>query len=219
VAGILLAALLCFAFFSLPSLVKYAGAVLTFVPAQLGLMDAVTPDEVMPVDMSASPTSLAFGKPGKYALFTDSYDLLVINDAVVAAQGKPWFRLVSESEGEIEITLVQRGMALYDTPFAKGRPVAHFEIVEHGTYSMIHPARPTQAFVVPDYTFGSEAWIAFLMVLQGLILALLLWRWWRARQARRKAAALAWRSKFSRPPKDQRHSAGGDGEAFSPKSR
>jgi len=218
-AGILLATLLCFAFFSLPILLKYAGAVLTFVPGQLGLIDVVSPDEVMAVDMSTSPTAVSLDEPGKYALFTDNYDLLVVNDAVVAAQGKPWFRLIGEREQEIRITLVARGMALYDTPFAKGRPVAHFEIVEHGTYSMIHPARPAYAYIVPDYTFGQEAWIVLMMVLEGILAAALFWRWWRARQARRKAAARAWREKFARPPKGRDRAVGGDGEVFSPKSR
>jgi hypothetical protein len=218
VAGILLATLLCFTFFSLPSLVKYTGAVLTFLPTQLGLMDVVSPDEVMSVDMSASPTAVSFKKPGKYSLFTDNYDLLVVNDAIAAARGKPWFSLTSASEHEIGVTLVERGMALYDTPFAKGRPVAHFEIAERGIYSMIHPARPDHVYIVPDYTFGQEAWIVTLMSLQGLILAYILGRWWKARQARRKAAELAWRSKFSRSPKGEDRSSGGDGEAFSPKS-
>jgi hypothetical protein len=218
VLGFLLAGLLCIGVVALPTLVKYAGAVLTFIPAQLRLIRVVTPGEVMPVDMSTSPTSLSFGKRGAYTLFTDNYDLLVINDAVAAAGHKPWFKVLNADGDEVDITLVERGMALYDTPFARGRPVARFEIARSGTYSMIHPTRTDYVYLVPDYTFGNEGWIMFLMVLQVAAIVFILWRWWNTRQARSRAVKAAWKDRFSRPlpPKPRKPS---DGESFNPGAR
>ena len=165
--GILLAALVLAAFAILPTLFKWTGAILTFVPGQLGLIHVVSPAEVQAVDMSTSPTRIAFDKAGRYALFTQNYDLLVINDAVLAAKAKPWFRLTPEYGQEITVTLVDRGMAIFDTPFAGGRPVARFEISEPGTYTMLHPTRRDLVYIVPDYTFGDEGWIGFWILLQA----------------------------------------------------
>ena len=41
--------------------------------------------------------------------------------------------------------VVTGGMAIYDTPFAGGRPVARFEISEPGSYMMMHPTRAASA--------------------------------------------------------------------------
>ena len=189
VAGIGVSIVLCLAFFWLPGFVKWPGAALTFIPSRLGLIDVVSPREVLPVDMSASPTRVVIQKPGRYALFTGNYDLLVINDAVIAAKAAPWFRLVDEADGEVEIELVERGMALFDTPFAEGRPVALFEITVAGAYSMFHPTRQDSVYIVPDYTFGREAWIVFLMLSQALIVALVLLYFLRRRLGRNRIRA------------------------------
>jgi hypothetical protein len=180
--GFLLFVLLCSAFFALPSLVKWGGSVFTFIPAQLGLIDVVKPAEVRPVHMGDNPTALTFDRPGRFALFTQNVDLLVINDAVVAAHSKPWIRLVASDRREVPITLVERGMAFFDTPFAKGRPVARFEIKTPGTYDMFHPTRDDFTYIVPDYTFGREGPIVFWMLLQGVLVAVGLWYWMRKRK-------------------------------------
>jgi hypothetical protein len=173
--------LLCTAFFALPNLVKWGGAVFTFLPAQLGLIDVVAPAEVRPVHMGQNPTAITFDQPGKFALFTQNFDLLVINDAVVAAHSKPWIKVVASDGREVPVTLVERGMSFFDTPFAKGRPVALFEITEPGTYNMRHPTRDDFTYIVPDYTFGREGWIIFWMLLQLAIVAAGAWYWMRKR--------------------------------------
>ena len=123
VGGIGLFVLVCAAFAALPNLVKWAGAALTFIPGQLGLIDVVHGSEVMPVDMTSNPTPVSFAGAGDYLLYTSNYDLLVINDAVAAVHAKPWFRLTDEAGEEVSITLVERGLAVFDTPLASGRPV------------------------------------------------------------------------------------------------
>lgn len=172
-AGIAAFVILLIAFLSIGSLIKFLGATLTFIPAKLGLIQVVTRQELIPVDMSAPQTSIAIKKAGRYALFTDNYDLLVINDAVVASDAKPWLKItpVDPNRTEIGVNLVKRGLAIYDTPVVKGRPVATFEITEPGEYTLTHPTRPTVAYILPDYTTGNENWIIFLMILQVIILA------------------------------------------------
>lgn len=171
-AGFSLGILLLLAFFNLPVLFKYTGAVLTFIPAKLGLIQVVRSQDVMPVDITTSPTSIAFEKPGDYVLYTDNYDLLVINDAVVEAGEKAWFKIETEDAESIDVTLVSRGMAIYDTPLAKGRPVALFKITNPGTYIWTHPSRPTLAYIVPDYTSGKENWITFLIIAELVVLVI-----------------------------------------------
>ena len=70
----------------------------------------------MPVDFHLSPTSITFTKPGRYLLYTDDYDLLVVNDAIIAANSKPWLNIQSESGEPVQVGLIERGMAIYDTP-------------------------------------------------------------------------------------------------------
>jgi hypothetical protein len=171
-AGIAAGILLLLAFLKLPTLVKYAGATLAFVPGKLGLMQVVQPEEVIAVDMSTSPTQIAFTRPGNYAFFTDNYDLLVINDAVLEAEAKPWLKVEADNGESIQIHLVSRGLAFYDTVLAKGRPVATFTIETPGTYSMIHPTRPSIASIVPNYTSGHENWITFLYIAELVFLVI-----------------------------------------------
>ena len=135
------------------------------------------------MDMTASPTDLDFRRPGEYALFTSNYDLLSINEAVLAAHAKPWFRLVGGDGSEVAVNMIERGLAFYDTPFASGRPVARFSITNAGTYRMTHPSRPDFAFVVPDYTSGEEGAISIYMLLQALALGV--GGWYVRRKTRR----------------------------------
>jgi hypothetical protein len=156
-------------------MVKWVGAVFTFLPGRLGLIKVVTPQEVMRVDMSASPTSVVFISTGRYALFTANYDLLAINEAVLAAKAKPWFRLTGSGGDQVAIALVERGLAVYDTPLASGRPVARFEIAHAGSYTMTHPSRRDFAFIVPDYSSGEESTITFFMLAQAAALGAAGW--------------------------------------------
>lgn len=165
--------ILCFMF--LGDIIKYAGAVFTFIPSKLGLIQVATRKELIPVDLSVSPTSFAIRKVGHYWLYTDNYDLLVINDAVLAADAKPWLKIksVSDTDEFIGVTLVERGLTIYDTPLAKGRPVAIFEITKPGEYTLTHPTRRVIAYIVPDYTTGSENLIRFIVIIQVIILLII----------------------------------------------
>jgi hypothetical protein len=188
-AGIAAAILLLFAFLNLPTLFKSAGAVLGFIPSKIGLIQVVRPADVLPIDLSVSPSAIVLAKPGNYLLYTDNYDLLVINDAIVEADSKSWLRIESQNNEEIPVTLISRGMAIYDSIHARGRPVAMFTIDAPGTYSMIHPTRYATASVVPNYTSGNENWITFLYVAQVALLIYIIWDIRAAIRARKQKAS------------------------------
>ena len=182
IGGIGLLLILIIAFLNLPKIVKYVGAVLTYVPSQLGLIQVVSRSEVMPVDIHSSPTSITFTRPGHYLLYTDEQDLLVVNDAIIAANSKPWINIESGSGEPVQVNLIDRGMAFYDTPLAGGRPVASFEIVQPGVYAMAHPRRPVYMYIVPDYTSGKEGKITFFFILEIVIVVLVIWYFSRRRR-------------------------------------
>jgi hypothetical protein len=184
--GIIVAVLLFLAFMNLSTVLKYAGAVLGFIPGKLGLIQVVKPQEVIPVDVTTSPTVINIPQPGIYMLYTDNYDLLVINDAVVEAGSKPWLKIEGEDGEEIPVRLVERGLAIYDTIWAKGRPVAKFAIAKPGNYSIRHPSRPDEADIVPDYITGHENWIIFLFGLELAALIMIVLDIRRAIRSRRK---------------------------------
>jgi hypothetical protein len=188
VAGIAAAVLLFLAIFNLPLLVKSLGAVLGFLPSKIGLIQVVQPHEVLTVDISRSPSLVNITKPGDYLLYTNNYDLLVINDAVVEAESKPWLTIEAENEEEIPVHLISRGMAWYDTIHAKGRPVATFHIESPGEYVITHPTRYDTASIVPNYTVGHEKWITFIYLAELAIVIFILWDVRGAvRERRRKA--------------------------------
>ena len=182
-AGIAAGILLLLAFFNLSTLFKSLGAVLGFLPDQIGLIQVVHPEEVMTVDMSVSPSTINFTEPGDYLVYTNNYDLLVINDAVVEAQSDGWLTIESESEERIPVQFISRGMALYDTIYAKGRPVARFTIESPGSYHILHPTRYDTANIVPNYISGRENWITFIYLAE---LAIIIWIVWDIRGAIRE---------------------------------
>jgi hypothetical protein len=124
--------------------------------------------------MSTSPSPITFTKPGSYDFYTDNYDLLVINDAIVEAGSKPWLKIEADNGKGIQVNLISRGMAFYDTLLAKGRPVAIFTIETPGNYFITHPTRPTIANIVPDYTSGVESWITFLFIAELVIFIIII---------------------------------------------
>ena len=160
--GITLFVIALVAFLRLPDVVKYTGAALMYVPAKLGLTDMVMPKDVIPLPLEENPSLATIPSPGRYILYLNNYDLLVVHDAVVAGNSKPWIRIQPENlDTDLNVTLIGRGLTWYDTPFARGRPVVAFKINQPGTYRFIHPARPDTAYIVPDTLTGQESRITF----------------------------------------------------------
>jgi len=191
--GVLLAVLLLAAVLRIADIVKLAGAALMFVPARLGLVDVVARDQVIQLDFSASPTPVDFVAAGHYLLYTNNYDLLVINDAVLESDAPPWLSATAASGDAVELELVERGLIPFDTPLARGRPVARLLIPAGGQYSLVHPRRPTQVHVVPDYITDRIGFLTFVSVIEVAIAGVAAFsftsRRTRARRARAKALA------------------------------
>jgi hypothetical protein len=173
VIGIGLFLLLFLAFFRIPEIVKYTGAALMYIPSTIGLVDMVKPREVIAESLATSPTTVALPERGAYALYTENYDLLNLHNAAVESGKLDWIMIQSEGTGQaIPFDIVDRGLALYDTPFARGRPLLTFSVPQAGRYQITHPTRPDTFYIVLDVFTGKESAIILVICLEmGLILA------------------------------------------------
>jgi len=194
--GISLFILSLLAFFHIPDIVKSTGTALMFVPAKLGIIDMVMPQDVVPQSIEHNPSTITISKPGHYLFYTNNYDLLVVNDAIASSDAKPWLNMQSAESGtKVEITMIERGLSIFDTPFARGRPVLMFTIIEPGTYQMRHPTRPGDyLYLVPDVTTGKETLITFVIVVEvalvgGVIVIMIRRRTAPSRELRKKMQA------------------------------
>jgi hypothetical protein len=168
--GLFIVALL--AFLRLPDVVKYTGTALMYVPAKIGLFDMVMPRDVIPMSLAENPSSVTFSSPGRYIMYINNYDLLVIHDTVVEGNSQPWLNIESAShDTKVAITLIGRGLTWYDTPFAPGRPVISFEIDQPGVYQFTHPTRPDIAHIVPDTLTGQESRITFWVLAEIVLIS------------------------------------------------
>jgi len=160
--GIALFIIALLAFFRIADVVKYTGTVLMYVPSKLGLIDMVMPKDVIPLPLEENPSLITIPAAGQYVMYLNNYDMLVVHDAVVASDTKPWMKLQSENlDTQVKLTLIGRGLTWYDTPFARGRPVVTFKIDQPGTYQFMHPARQDFMYLVPDTMTGKESRITF----------------------------------------------------------
>jgi hypothetical protein len=173
ILGIVLFILAVFAFLSLGDVIKLLGAPFLYLPHQLGILKQVSAAEILPLTMDTSPTRIELPAPGLYTVYTNDYDLLMISDEMMAKKNPPWLTITSLASNEkIPASFVERGLRLYDTPLAKGRPVIIFEIPAAGSFEIRHPRRPASVSILPDYTTGHEVEITMLFVLQLGVLGL-----------------------------------------------
>ena len=174
--GISLFILSLLALFRIPDIVKSTGMALMFVPAKLGIIDMVMPQDIVSQPIEHNPSTITISKSGYYFFYTDNYDLLVINDAIAGSDAKPWLNMQSTESGvKVEVTMVERGLSIFDTPFAHGRPVLMFTIAEPGTYLMMHPTRPGNClFLVPDLTTGKENFILFVIAVEVALVGMVI---------------------------------------------
>ena len=182
--GIALFIIALLAFFRIADVVKYTGTVLMYVPSRLGLIDMVMPEDVIPLPLNENPSAITIPSPGQYVMYLNNYSLLVVHDAVVASDAKPWMKLQSEDIGtQVELTLIGRGLTWYDTPFARGRPVVKFTIDQPGSYQFIHPTRQDSIYLVPDTLTGKESIITFWVLLEVAMIGGLVFYIFRKRTA------------------------------------
>ena len=188
--GIAIGVLLIISLCLLGDVVKSAGAALLWVPAQLGFVQQVRPADVAVFQMESSPNVIAFSEPGEYQVYTSDLEILEVSAQLQGSPVGGWLTIVSRQGGEsIPAEPVVRGTRTYDTPFARGRPVMRFRIVDPGEYVLIHSTRASQFSIVPDYTTGNESRLGMILALEVALIVgggFLLLRGLRRRSRRRR---------------------------------
>lgn len=217
--GFLSCALLLAIVANLAQIVKWTGYVFLWLPARIGIVETASPSDIITADFSINPTPVTFPKAGAYNLYTNNLDLLELADATEEST-TPWLVIqpAGGSEGQVPVRFITRGLAPFDTPFAKGRPIFYFIIDKPGNYTLRHPSRPTQVNFVPDYTTGKERLVAGVFIGELLVIGLIggsyMQKRWKVRaqavrqeQSKKKARANALFEKYraqqeekSKPP-------------------
>jgi hypothetical protein len=180
------------AFLKLGDVVKVAGAVLYYVPARLSLVKQAGGGEVQRFNLTTMPELVSFPEAGRYALYTSDYDLLSITEALKQSEREPWITIKAADTGRpVPLEFVDRGMRVYDSHSAPGRPVLTFVIPEPGFYQLMHTRRPAQVAFARDYVTGNEVRIATVFALEIALVAapfLIVFgrRYWRKQNAIRQ---------------------------------
>jgi hypothetical protein len=186
--GVLIFLVVVLVFSSLDNVVKTLGRVLMILPSQMGFYPLPSADEVVPVNLVSNPTSLTFIHAGTYQIFADDYDLLNITLQIENSQGSPWLVVRSEASGDkIPVSFVHRGLRLYDTPYAAGRPIFSIDIPSPGEYQLSHPTRPASIYFVPDQTSKYAGTILISFVVEIALLAGLVLIYFRSRHRAQNA--------------------------------
>jgi hypothetical protein len=175
---------------ALGDVLKIVGSPFLFIPGALGIIQTVGPEDVRTIPMSDSPTIVRLLHPGLYAVYVDDADMLTITDALINSNGHAWLKVEALDTGEqIPTTLIDRGLRLYDTPYARGRPVINFAITRPGAYELTHPRRNITMSIVPDYSTGRETLFTLIYLVQIALVAGIVVFFWRHRtRTERKAA-------------------------------
>ncbi|GEM_PF-3492501 len=175
---------------SLGDVLKTIGTPFLLIPSALGLIRNVGPEDVIPLDLANSPTTMWLPEAGTYAVYVDDVDLLSTTDTLIESKAHPWLKVKATDTGEIiTANFIERGLRLYDTPFAKGRPVINFTIARAGTYELTYPRRHLKVSIVPDHTTSHETLLTFIYLVQIVLSAGLVVFCWRRRNHQERAAA------------------------------
>jgi hypothetical protein len=186
--GILIFVIIVLMFSSLDNLVKTIGRFLMIVPSQMGFYPLTSANDVVPVNLNSNPTNLTFIHAGTYQIFAEDYDLLNITLLLERSKGSPWLVVRSAaSSAIIPVNYVHRGLRLYDTPYAAGRPIFSIDIPSPGMYQLNHPSKPASIYFVPDETSNYASTISLSFVVEIALLAGLGWAYYRSRRQTQNA--------------------------------
>lgn len=193
--ALLIGVVVLVAFLKLGDVVKRVGAVFYFLPAQLGIVQQTGRGEVWRYRLDSMPDVISFAEPGRYAVYTGDYDLLTITDSLRQQDAPSWLTVKAADTGErVTVDYVGRGMRLYDSHLAPGRPVLTIQIPRAGFYTLEHSARPALIAIARDYVTGTEGRILAVFFVESVLIAspfLLFYgrKYWLRRSARRKTQA------------------------------
>jgi hypothetical protein len=160
------------ALWNLDSVIKQTGDFLIFIPSKMGLVQRITPEEIKVCD---SEFTIDITKPGKYFIYagfksTIPFRLETNNVVSVAIKSQT-------KDEQINVFTVGRGIRLYDTPLAKGRPFFKFEISAPDKYDVLFYRNSFSNegvfTIVPDYTTGKETVFSLAFGIQIAILIVL----------------------------------------------
>ena len=191
IAFIGLLMIVCF----LSEAVKFVGAPFLFLPEKMGLIEVVSREEVLKIEMSSGSTVLNFTRSGKFVVYTKDYDLLIISDSLRDVNANienienihSWLNVQSVDRDEtIPVRNINRGLMPFDSPLAQGRPVLNFEINTPGRYELKYSTRQALIYVLPDYTTGKEGIIYLIYVVEFLLLLIPVWMFYSGFSQRRK---------------------------------
>lgn len=169
--GVLIVVIALVALLQLGSVVKLAGAALYWLPVQLGLLRQANASQVWRYDLRTLPEVISFPAAGRYLVYTGDYDLLVVTDALREKELTPWLVVSDADTGQpVPAYYVKRGMRVYDSHLAPGRPVFGMEIARAGLYSLASPHRPAEIALVRDYVTGNERRIVSIFMVELLLL-------------------------------------------------
>jgi len=155
----------------LGDVVKLAGAALYWLPARLGLLDQAQPADVWRHDLQTLPEGLEFSAAGRYAVYTADYDLLMMSMTMRESRDASWLVLTEAATGRrASLQWIERGMRIYDSHLAPGRPVFSVEIPRPGIYTLKATHRPAEIAIVRDYVTGNEGRISAVFVAEVALL-------------------------------------------------
>ncbi len=205
--------LICIVPALLPEILKLFGSLFMFIPTRLGLLEQVKVEQVFVTQIEPTPMSIRASRPGRYLMYTDDWDLLSYNDSAT----QPWLRITSETTCKfIAVSVIHRGLRLYDPVFVSGRPVLSFEIETPDDYEfrpLFELASAIPVSIVPDYTTGKELTLFFVYLAQYslVIIPLTIIFYWRYRaranlrraeqEQKRKQSDAFWESEIKRAKK------------------
>lgn len=200
VLGIALVVVMLVLLCSLSQVVKWVGTGFLYLPARLGIVRLVSADEAIPVDLSTQGNTIQFRSPGRYEVYVDDADLLILTDTMSSSGALPWLKMTQVSTGAtLPIEYVTRGLLPYDTPVVPGRPVFTVEIASPGAYQLTHTVRHVTIWYVPDYTTGNESRFVGAIVVQVLILLMILGAVYYRRQQKRQERLAELRPPLPKP--------------------
>jgi len=183
-AGAVAFGLLLTMVWQLSAVTKCFGFVLLYLPAQLGIVRQATPQGIQQIQ-AAGWVTITVANPGSYHIYLDSYDFLQQTDADLLTGKPPWL-LIQEipSHEALAVAYITRGLRLYDTPFAGGRPAFSVNITHPGEYR-VSARKAAALWLVPNYITGQETLMTLAIIIELAALVILssgLWYWSHRRQ-------------------------------------
>ncbi|MCP4978480.1 MAG: hypothetical protein GY931_20230 [Maribacter sp.] len=151
---------------ALPFIASFLTAPLLFIPDQLGLVDNVTKDDIITINVPVEH-KLELPQAGKYIIY--STELLPAKDRVLLKS--------QETNRQIETSIILDGVNAYEGEFVKGQPIFEFEIEQAGGYEFYLQNVPNDSgatlYVIPDNSTQNQTVLMASCLLHMLVIGLI----------------------------------------------